>query len=170
MEKGRVQHPAPTLRRYESYAHLAQTPIPPRILTGRLDLQSFPPPFRLAPIRINIVNLKTGCWVKPLCFHRRVAHAALRKPFAGRFADRLALQSDLVFDRQTRGVVAESPRSRRDSAAESLRQSLFFVGQNRGVATPPRSHRAIFVACHVGINFCNGGEWFLEILYDCQDR
>ena len=86
---------------------------------------------------------------------------ARRKPFAGRFMVGLVLHSDLVFNRQTRGVVAESSRSRRDSAAEFVHQSLFFVGQNRGVATPPRSHRAIFVACHAGINFCNGGECFL---------
>ena len=74
--------------------------------------------------------------------------------------DKLVLHFDLVFNTWTRGVIAELTRSQFDSAAESIHKSLFFVEQNRGVATPPRSHYAILVDCQVGINFWNGDEAF----------
>ena len=55
---------------------------------------------------------------------------------AGHAFERCMLHFDLVFDRRTRGVVAESSRSRRGVVAESSHRSLCFVGQNGGVATP----------------------------------
>ena len=45
------------------------------------------------------------------------------------------------------GGLAESARSRRGVGVESSQRSLFFVGQNRGVATPPAESWQLVEGC-----------------------
>ena len=73
-----------------------------------------------------------------MCFNRRAARVAACGPFLGE----VCVAFRLVFDRWTRGVIAESSRSRRGVVAESVPGRLFFVGQNGGVAVESSRSRS----------------------------
>ena len=53
--------------------------------------------------------------------------------------------------------LAESARSRRGVGAESAHRSIFFVGQNGGVATPPRSRDS---AVEFSTGQCSVSIWY----------
>ena len=82
-----------------------------------------------------------------MCFNRWMANAGAGYGLASHACERCVLRFDMVFDRRTRGVVAESARSRRGVGTESSQGSLFFVGQNGGVATPPAESWQLFERC-----------------------
>ena len=135
-----------------------EIPHPPKNLNGKnahlsepwsRRLLRHPPP----PFEINLVNLKRDV-VRFHCVFIGEWHA---QPVLGRSSERRVFHFDPVFTYK----LAESSRSRRGVGAESSRICLFFVGQNGGVVTPPRSHRGVAVGGHVGINFRHGAERFM---------